>query len=66
MVTAVASLVERVVDAFKLNRFLPKFEHSLHRKYLGNPKYHQGHQPQSGMSIIDLKSTNNPSNVIDS
>ena len=58
-------IFERVLDAFKLIRFPPYFKHSFLRAYGDNPIHHQGHQPQSWMSIIIIISSNNSNNVID-
>ncbi len=45
-----SSIFERVLDAFKLNRFQPNFKQGFLRAYADHPKRHQGHQPQSGTS----------------
>ena len=55
-----SSIFERVLDAFKLNRFQPNFEHSFLISYINHPKYHQGHQPHSGMSISSSTPANTP------
>ena len=59
-----SSIFEGVLDAFKLNRFQPNFKYCSNRAYACHPKRHQGHQPQSGMSIIIIDSSNNCNNVI--
>ena len=45
-----SSIFERVLDAFKLNRFQPNFKQGFLIAYADHPKRHQGHQPQSGTS----------------
>ena len=45
-----SSIFERVLDAFKLNRFQPNFKHSSIRACGDHQKHRQGHQPQSGIS----------------
>ena len=45
-----SSIFERVLDAFKLNRFQPNFKQSFLREYADHLKRHQGHQPLSGIS----------------
>ena len=62
---AMSSIFQNVLDAFKLNRFTPNFKHSFIRAFADHPKSHQGHQPQLGMSIILIESSNNCSDVID-
>ena len=57
-------IFERVLDIFNLNRFQPNLKQRFLRACLDNPKRHQGHQPQSGMSIIIIYSSNNSSNII--
>ena len=58
-------IFEGDLDAIKLNRFQQNFNFSLLRAYADHPKCHQGHQPQSGMPIIIIDSSNICSNVID-
>ena len=59
-----SSIFETILDAFKLDRFQPNFKYSFLRSYADHPKRHQGHQPQSGMSIIIIDSSNTCNNVI--
>ena len=54
-----SSIFERVLDAFKLNRFQPNFKQGFLRAYADHPKRHQGHQPQSGTSTITINSSKN-------
>ena len=60
-----SSIFERVLGAFKLNRFQPNFKYSLIWVHHNNSKCDQGHQPQSWMSIIIINSSKNSCNVID-
>ena len=46
-----SSILEGVLDAFKLNRFQPNFKHSSLRAYYDHPKCHQEHQSQPKASI---------------
>ena len=57
-------IFEGDLDAFKLNTFQPNFKLSFLRAYADHLKCHQGHKPQSGMSIIIIDSSINSSNVI--
>ena len=59
-----SSIFEKVLDAFTHIRFQPNFKHSFFRAYADHPKYHQGHQPQSGTSTIIINSSKNSNNVI--
>ena len=59
-----SSIFERVLDAFKLNRFQPNFKQGFLRAYADHPKRHQGHQPQSGTSTFIINSSKNSRNVI--
>ena len=52
-----SSIFEIFFYFFKLNRFQPNFEHSFLRAYTYHPKHYQGHEPQSGMSIILINSS---------
>ena len=62
---AIILIFETALDAFKLYRFQPNFNHSfLIIAYVDHSQCHQGHQPQSEMSIILINSSNDFSNVI--
>ena len=54
-----SSIFERVLDAFKLNRFQPNFKQGFLRAYADHPKRNQGHQPQSGTPTIIINSSKN-------
>ena len=59
-----SSIFDRILDAFKLNRFQPNFKQGFLRVYADHPKRHQEHQPQSGTSTIIINSSKNSLNVI--
>ena len=54
-----SSIFERVLDAFKLNRFQPNFKQGFPRSYADDQKHYQGHQPQSRTSTITITSSKN-------
>ena len=62
---AMSLIFVNVLNALKLNRFQWNFKHSFLSAYIDNSNYNQGHQPQSGMSLILIDSNNNCKYVID-
>ena len=54
-------IFERVLDAFKLNRFQPNFKHSSLRSCSDHPYCHQRHHPHSGTS----KSSSTPARTLE-
>ena len=49
---AMSSIFENDLDAFKFNKFQPNFKLSFLRTNVNHSNHDQGHQPQSGMSIV--------------